>query len=331
MADQKLSALIALAGTALAADDLLYVADTSAAQSKSVRADNGLNGLLQIAPVGDLLRKISATSNLRLGADQTTPSTVSDVQIGTSGTNRTALTIQGSPGQAVALLRIGDSTDSSANAGWQFNTSDLLVTQSGNARYISPAVDISYSSFAQKWSTDPTNPFATADLGYARAAVGVFQITDGSSGYGWVLDGGPSRVATNVTNNTATPSAITGLSATLLAGRKYGFELTLKCSNSTATEGLRFDLDGGATTVTSLAGRLSVDEGGTTVLGTVVTSALATDLTVTTATGETWVTIKGGLVCNAGGTLIPRFAESTTAVGTATVFANSTMRLWDIP
>lgn len=168
---------------------------------------------------------------------------------------------------------------------------------------------------------------STQDAGLGRTAPGVVKFTDGGSGNGFP-QGRDTRVASDIPNATVTMANITGLSETVTAGDKYGFEITAKVGNTTATEGVRFDLDGGTATVTSFAARLSVDEGGTTVLGNVVTSALATDLVVTTATGETWVTIKGAFVCNAGGTFIPRFAESTTAIGTATIYTNTQMNIW---
>src|SRR5438105_14232577 len=61
-----------------------------------------------------------------------------------------------------------------------------------------------------------------------------------------------ARMTTSPTNITATMANLTDLSLTLLAGAKYVGALVLFANNSTAAEGLQFDLGGGAATMTSL-------------------------------------------------------------------------------
>ena len=60
-------------------------------------------------------------------------------------------------------------------------------------------------------------------------------------------------------------------------------------------------------------------------------SALATDLVYTTITGETWFVVKIAMHVDAGGTFIPRFAQSTHAVGTVTLSKGSYLLLEDSP
>ena len=139
------------------------------------------------------------------------------------------------------------------------------------------------------------------------------------------------RVTANVTNATATMANITDLSITLTAGHKYVGEMVVKCSDSTAAEGISFDFDGSSATMTSFAAGAGVLTGGTTVAVTTTSTALATDLNWTTITGETWIIIKISMVVNAGGTFIPRFCQGTAHTsGTATVNLGSYLTLEDV-
>jgi len=127
-------------------------------------------------------------------------------------------------------------------------------------------------------------------------------------------------------------AAVTGLTSTVISARKYTGELVIKASNSTAAEGVAIDFDSSGATMTDFACGCGVLTGGTTVVSNAVSTALATDLTWTTITGETWITCKFGFTVNAGGVFAPRFAEGTAHTsGTATVSKNSYMWLEDTP
>lgn len=135
-----------------------------------------------------------------------------------------------------------------------------------------------------------------------------------------IAEGGKKTVASDVTNNTATMANLTDLSMTLLAGRRYTGEFVIECVNSVAAEGIKFDFDGGAATMTTFFAAVSAfATSGAIVAGTVISTAIATDLNYTTLTGETVLAFKVAMLVNAGGTFIMRFAENTTATGTATV------------
>ncbi len=144
---------------------------------------------------------------------------------------------------------------------------------------------------------------------------------------------GVARVTTPVTRALATFTSITDLSLTLIAGRKYIGQLVLFAKNSVAAEGLQFDLNGGGATMTSIIyGFSATPPGASLALGVLTSTALATALTVTTATtADAVYVIPVALVCNVAGTIIPRLAEATSTSGTATVETNSYFYLVDSP
>ena len=148
----------------------------------------------------------------------------------------------------------------------------------------------------------------------------------------WISNvGGMRRVSADVTNATVTPANITDLTENVLAGRHYTGRYVFKCSDSQAAEGIRFDFDGGACTMTAFAAGARIITSGTVVVSVEVSSALATDFVWTTITGETWILIELGFTVNAGGTFIPRFAQSTHTSGTATLSRGSFGHLNDSP
>jgi hypothetical protein len=184
------------------------------------------------------------------------------------------------------------------------------------------------------WTNSSTSSnIGSGDTGITRSAPKVIAFGDSqSNANGWYNYAGTSRVTADVTNATATMAAITGLSAALIAGRAYQVTLSVKCVNSAAAEGIQFDFNGGAATATDFwmaAGILA--SGGTDVVGTNISTTLGGAINFTTFTGESVVTFTGYIKCNAAGTFIPRMAENTTAVGTATVRKGSWMTLVDVP
>jgi hypothetical protein len=172
-----------------------------------------------------------------------------------------------------------------------------------------------------------------SDASVYRLAAGVLASgTGGASGAGWFQNtAGDVRVTADVTNATTTFSNITDLSVTLIAGRKYSGRLVIKCSDSTAADGIKFDFGGGSATMTSFAAGITANIQGAT-LGVTDSSALATAFTATAmnGTGNHWIVIEFALVCNAAGTLIPRFAQNSHSTGTATLSANSKMIVKDM-
>jgi hypothetical protein len=122
------------------------------------------------------------------------------------------------------------------------------------------------------------------------------------------------------------------LTSTVASGRKYIGRVTIKGVNSTAADGIQIDFNGGTATMTSFwAGAGILASGGTDVVGTNISTSLAGAITFTTFTGESVIVVEVSFVCNAGGTLIPRFAEVSHTTGTATARIGSFMLLQDTP
>lgn len=171
---------------------------------------------------------------------------------------------------------------------------------------------------------------ASADTGFSRIATGVARVVNGSAAASWLQTGGNSRVTTNVTTVSITPADITGLSATLIAGRTYAGRLVVMCAAATAADGFRFDFDGGAATATDFRAMGTIADTAS-VRPLAMTSALATDLVDTTTTGDAIAVIDFTITCNAAGTFIPRFAKEADAAGaTNTVYRGSYMLITDV-
>lgn len=139
----------------------------------------------------------------------------------------------------------------------------------------------------------------------------------------------PTIPVVTTTTTTATSNVtlanITGLSANLIAGKTYTFEMHL-FTTATVTGGVQFDLGGGTATATSLEAEGFLNSG-----STITASTRTTTLTgvicssATPATGT--CTINGSIVVNAAGTFVPRFAQNTTNAGASTVLTGSYMIL----
>lgn len=141
--------------------------------------------------------------------------------------------------------------------------------------------------------------------------------------------GARSRVNADVTNATTTMANITGLTATVVAGRKYTGRIVLYCADSTAVDGIKVDFDGGGATMTSFRAHGTIFD--TALLLSSQTTAIATDFAVATITGDSMIEIYFAFVVNAAGTFLPRVAQNAHTAGTATVYANSHMWLEDTP
>jgi len=184
-----------------------------------------------------------------------------------------------------------------------------------------------------KWSSTSNDPGSSQDSGLSRAAAGVVKVTDGSSGGGWLQPAaGRSFLASAFTDATGTLANVTGLTHTLAAGRKYSGILTLFLSTDQAAEGAKLDFDGGTATMTSFSAGIISNEQGATV-GVGVSSALATDLTLTAlnGTGLNVVRVAWSAVVNAGGTFIPRLAQNSHTSGTLTAAIGSNQQIEDMP
>lgn len=154
----------------------------------------------------------------------------------------------------------------------------------------------------------------------------------GNSGHvttiaGEILTPESSRVAGDLTAANTTFTNMTGISRTVLAAGNYVGELVIKCNNTAATEGIKIDFNGGTATMTNFWAAAGVSVGGTTVIGTAISTSLSGVINFTTITGETLIIAKISFVVNGAGTVVPRFAENSTAIGTVTVELGSFMKL----
>lgn len=165
------------------------------------------------------------------------------------------------------------------------------------------------------------------DAGFKRVAAKVTASEDGSGNLAWHTQVGKICLAANVTNTNGT-LASTNLSIAVIAGRSYQITAFLKLGNSTAAEGCKIDFDGGSATATTFEMAV-LGTNGTITPGVTASTALATDLTFTSTTDPDYIYLQGFLKVNGGGTFILRFAENTSVVGTATLYAGSWIALED--
>lgn len=146
----------------------------------------------------------------------------------------------------------------------------------------------------------------------------------------WLQNSAGVAITTaNATNNTTTMSNLSGLTITVIAGRKYSFKMILYCANSLAADGAKFDFDGGTATMTTFRAHGTLFD--TALLLSTQTSALATDFAQATMTGDSMMEINGSFTVNAGGTFIPRFACNSAVSGTLTVYSQSFIDVEDMP
>lgn len=195
---------------------------------------------------------------------------------------------------------------------------------------------------AQKWVWTPQTDSYLPAAFRQNSATQSANLTEWQNSAGTALscitpDGWPQntpgvkRLTADATNATVTMSNLSDLTVTLPAARKLVGRLTLYASDSTAIDGLAIDFDGGSATMTDFKAAVVGTPVGAT-LGTAYSTALATDLTATTATtGDIAYYVEISLEVNAAGTLIPRFAQVSHSTGTVTVRKGSKLELWDSP
>lgn len=136
-----------------------------------------------------------------------------------------------------------------------------------------------------------------------------------------------TRVTADVTNATATMANLTDLTTTVVASGHYSGTIQVFANNSTGAEGLQFDLGGSSATFTDLEFGFGGSPLGATI-GTATSTAKGTAITSTVvSTSDAGYTITFACTVNAGGTIIPRFAEVSHTAGTATLRKNSAMTL----
>ena len=136
--------------------------------------------------------------------------------------------------------------------------------------------------------------------------------------------GGQSRVTSTFSKTSSTTlSAITGLSATLTAGKTYYFDIMLY-TTAGASGGIQADLNGGTATATAIIGD-AVFLAAANNTAQYRISALNTQVCAATGATTPECHIFGTITVNAGGTLIPRFAQNASNGTGSTVAIGSIM------
>lgn len=230
-----------------------------------------------------------------------------------------------SPGSAILSFLKGD------GSGYLILNAERFRAISGSNITITlmPTIGVELASgMSVAVSSSSTDATQAKDTGQVRAAAGVWKDTDGSAAGGWRQWAGESYLAANATNATAT-LANTGLSVTVKNGRKYGFKCILYVSDSTAAEGVQIDFGGGSATATNFRAHVTGFDTALT-LNTQVTT-LTTPAGAGTFTGAGMIEVHGSFEPSSDGTLAPRFAQNTHAVGTLTLFRGSHLLMWDMP
>ena len=146
---------------------------------------------------------------------------------------------------------------------------------------------------------------------------------------------GDSFVTADVTNATTTFAAVTGLTATLVNGRKYHFEMVLFASESTAADGAKLDFNGGSATMTNFIATcvLTNAVGATLTQTAATTAALGTVINIGafTDTNVHQYRCAGSIEPSAAGTFIPRQAQNAHTTGTLTTKRGGYLSVWDSP
>lgn len=207
--------------------------------------------------------------------------------------------------------------------GWAPGAIFFDLDASAGARVLYNAGSTTAASWKTMGTTDAANTWAalqTFTLGLTSNAL----VTVSAGG---VLESSLNsiRIATQTVTDTTTLAADDTLTATLVAGKAYAFEISYNFTTINSS-GLKFDLNGGTATMTAIEGNAYfIDADATTSAFMNFGAQEFTTLTPTfglTASGlKVNVLVKGGLVCNAGGTFIPRFAQNAETGAAESVIA----------
>ncbi len=292
-----------VAGTTLATgSNNILIGTSGAVDTLASSTSNFLN-------IGNVIFATGMTGSLvspagKVGIGTTSP--VSPLQVvGTSGTNLITVGIASDNSDTIEILGDNATLASASGKG--------LVLSAGTVLYLET-----------NGGTNQLVINSNGNVGIGTASPN----TNLDLGTGFMEWGGESRVASDFTKTSnATLSAITGLSATLVTGKTYAFEILLYTTEGAG--GVQVDLNGGAATATAIVGEcLLFDNKG--IQAETRIAALNTVLCNSTAPTKGFFQIKGTITVNAGGTFIPEFSQSASSGTSSVVKAGSTMILSQI-
>ena len=182
---------------------------------------------------------------------------------------------------------------------------------------------------------------------YATAVASARQQVDAEQ---YILQGADSSAANNTGLDTASAAQVfvspAGGQVTLTAGQTYLFDAVYLLTNTGTTSHTWATLFGGTATFSAGSGYFVTGNSGTTastpstgaLIGNISSTTLSTAVVVTaastSATEQVSVSLRGTLVVNAGGTLIPQMKASARPGATGTpgvvVKAGSYFRIWEM-
>lgn len=256
---------------------------------------------------------------------QNSTGTVGTVIKSESTTLAVILKSDGTAGAQVSANTFGvtNTTGSKNRPVWVFSASD-------GGMYLDPTDRI-------RWSASANAGTGTNDTGIERLAAGVIGMNNGTAGTvtgAFLQNGGGRSVRTSDATNATTTLATTGLSVTLLSGRKYTFDLNLIFNDSLAADGAKFDFNGGSATSTFIEAICTMITAGATAFETVVeVTALNTSIADATLanTNQGILSCHGHFVPSGNGTFIPQYAQNAHTTGTLTLKRGSYFWVEDMP
>lgn len=171
-----------------------------------------------------------------------------------------------------------------------------------------------------KLTTGPVN--TTAEAGALEYTTPQLFFTNGGAQRQELIQSQQSRVTTQFDKTSSTSlSDITGLTATVVAGKTYRFEAKLYTSSNTSF-GVRQTIAGTCTATNIIYEGITTD--GTSIVAHTRATALGTSVGVFTAASIAYVTIEGTITVNAAGTLTVQFAQSASGASASSVLVGST-------
>lgn len=124
--------------------------------------------------------------------------------------------------------------------------------------------------------------------------------------------------------------ALTDLAVTLRSGRAYSFEVRLFLADDEPADGLKVDLNGGTVSPSLLRAMADVSVAASTPGVSVEITATSDVVAIASTDGTHLITIRGTIIPDGDGTLVPRFAKVANTTGTATCYQESTISVTEI-
>lgn len=240
-----------------------------------------------------------------------------------SGANLTStqkLTVPGGAPSAPSVNFAGDLT-----TGLYSRTASMVdVVQAGTARYEFGTTGMSVDRGRQIGFLPAGNVGQVADdTCLSSPAAAVLRVTDTSGTTpGRIQDtaGKQRRTATQTVTDSTTFAADNTLSATVISGRRYDFEIGYFFT-TVNTSGVKVDLNGGGATVAAINGMITIYSSAMAVLAAAQITALTSTAGITASGTFAYAVIKGSFEASSNGTFAPRFAQNAETGAAESVIA----------